>query len=142
MQVGLTTAAAGLPDAQLISTLARKVDEVDAMTTAMAQLFVYGHDLDIRTLFTRAAGPQDYANIPPTRFRRKEHWLDAHFSGDASVMMPGNHVALPDGRHVGVRAAGETDLAALVKAAAAAVIPDAQLTAPSSGRCPPRTPGW
>ncbi|BBZ11505.1 polyketide synthase Pks13 [Mycobacterium branderi] len=130
MQVGLTTAAAGLPDAQLISTLARKVDEVDAMTTAMAQLFVYGHDLDIRTLFTRAAGPQDYANIPPTRFRRKEHWLDAHFSGDASVMMPGNHVALPDGRHVWEYAPrGETDLAALVKAAAAAVIPDAQLTA-------------
>ncbi|ORV08420.1 polyketide synthase Pks13 [Mycobacterium celatum] len=130
MQVGLTTAAAGLPDAQLISTLARKVDEVDAMTTAMAQLFVYGHDLDMRTLFTRAAGPEDYANIPPTRFRRKEHWLDAHFSGDASVMMPGNHVALPDGRHVWEYAPrGETDLAALVKAAAAAVIPDAQLTA-------------
>lgn len=130
MQVGLTTAAAGLPDAQLISTLARKVDEVDAMTTAMAQLFVYGHDLDIRRLFTRAAGPEDYANIPPTRFRRKEHWLDAHFSGDASVMMPGNHVALPDGRHVWEYAPrGATDLAALVKAAAAAVIPDAQLTA-------------
>lgn len=130
MQVGLTTAAAGLPDAQLIATLARKQDEVDAMTTAMAQLFVHGHDLDIRTLFTRAAGPEDYANIPPTRFRRKEHWLDAHFSGDASVMMPGNHVALPDGRHVWEYAPrGATDLAALVKAAAAAVIPDAQLTA-------------
>ncbi|MGH3544303.1 MAG: acyltransferase domain-containing protein, partial [Mycobacterium sp.] len=74
MQVGLTTAAAGLPDAQLIPTLARKQDDVDAMTSAMAQLFVYGHDLDIRTLFPRAAGPGDYANIPPTRFKRKEHW--------------------------------------------------------------------
>lgn len=130
MQVGLTTAAAGLPDAQLIPTLARKQDEVDAMTSAMAQLFVYGHDLDMRTLFSRASGPQDYANIPPTRFRRKEHWLDAHFSGDASVMMPGNHVATPDGRHVWEYAPrGETDLAALVKAAAAQVFPDAQLTA-------------
>ncbi|MBO0864552.1 MAG: acyltransferase domain-containing protein, partial [Mycobacterium sp.] len=130
MQVGLTTAAAGLPDAQLIPTLARKTDDVDAMTSAMAQLFVYGHDLDIRTLFTRAGGPEDYANIPPTRFRRKEHWLDAHFSGDASVIMPGNHVATPDGRHVWEYAPrGETDLAALVKAAAAQVLPDAQLTA-------------
>ncbi|WP_372458176.1 polyketide synthase Pks13 [Mycobacterium fragae] len=130
MQVGLTTAAAGLPDAQLIPTLARKQDEVDAMTSAMAQLFVYGHDLDVRTLFSRASGPEDYANIPPTRFRRKEHWLDAHFSGDASVMMPGNHVATPDGRHVWEYAPrGETDLAALVKAAAAQVFPDAQLTA-------------
>ena len=96
MQVGLTTAAAGLHDAQLIATLARKQDEVDSMTTAMAQLFVHGHDLDFRTLF----GKGEYANIPPTRFRRKPHWLDAKFTGDSSVMMPGNHVATPDGRHV------------------------------------------
>ena len=51
MQVGLTTASAGLHDAQLIPTLARKQDEVDSMTSAMAQLFVHGHDLDFRTLF-------------------------------------------------------------------------------------------
>src|SRR5277367_2065404 len=134
MQVGLTTAAAGLPDAQLIPTLARKQDDVDAMTSAMAQLFVLGHDLDIRTLFPRRpagpAAPEDYANVPPTRFRRKEHWLNAHFSSDGSVLMPGTHVAMPDGRHVweyAPRAA--TDLAALVKAAATQVLPDAQLTA-------------
>ena len=53
MQVGLTTASAGLHDAQLIATLARKQDEVDSMTTAMAHLFVYGHDLDFRTHFER-----------------------------------------------------------------------------------------
>jgi polyketide synthase 13 len=130
MQIGLTAAAAGLPDAQLIATLARKQDDVDAMTSAMAQLFVYGHDLDIRTLFTRAAGPQDYALIPPTRFRRKEHWLNAHFSGDGSVLMPGTHVAMPDGRHVWEYAPREaTDLSALVKAAATQVLPDAQLVA-------------
>jgi polyketide synthase 13 len=133
MQVGLTTAAAGLPDAQLIPTLARKQDEVDSMTQAMAQLYVHGHDLDMRTLFTRASGaggPEDFANIPPTRFKRKEHWLDAHFSGDGSVIMPGTHVALPDGRHVWEYAPrGETDLAALVKAAAAQVLPDVQLIA-------------
>lgn len=126
MQVGLTTAAAGLHDAQLIATLARKQDEVDSMTTAMAQLFVHGHDLDFRTLFTRG----DYANIPPTRFRRKPHWLEARFSGDGSVMIPGTHVAMPDGRHVWEYSPkGETDLAALVKAAAVQVLPDAKLTA-------------
>ena len=130
MQIGLTTAAAGLPDAQLIPTLARKQDDVESMISAMAQLFVFGHDLDIRTLFTRAAGPEDFANIPPTKFRRKEHWLDAHFSGDGSVLMPGTHVAMPDGRHVWEYAPrGETDLAALVKAAATQVLPDAVLTA-------------
>jgi polyketide synthase 13 len=126
MQVGLTTAAAGLHDAQLIATLARKQDEVDSMTSTMAQLFVHGHDLDFRTMFERG----EYANIPPTRFRRKPHWLDAKFTGDSSVMMPGNHVATPDGRHVWEYAPkGQADLGALVKAAAAQVVPDAKLTA-------------
>ncbi|BBY23885.1 polyketide synthase Pks13 [Mycobacterium stomatepiae] len=130
MQVGLTTASAGLHDAQLIPTLARKQDEVESIVSTLAQLYVYGHDLDIRTMFSRAHGPQDYAHIPPTRFKRKEHWLDAHFSGDSSILMPGNHVALPDGRHVWEYAPREkTDLAALVQSAAATVLPDAQLSA-------------
>ena len=134
MQVGLTTAAAGLHDAQLIATLARKQDEVDSMTTAMATLFVHGHDLDFRTLFPRRsrglAGALDFADIPPTKFRRKPHWLDAHFTGDSSAVVPGNHVATPDGRHVfEYSPRGATDLAALVKAAAAAVLPDAKLVA-------------
>ncbi|HEV7419032.1 MAG TPA: polyketide synthase Pks13 [Mycobacterium sp.] len=126
MQVGLTTASAGLHDAQLIATLARKQDEVDSMATAMAQLFAHGHDLDFRTLFP--AG--EYAAIPPTRFRRKPHWLDVRFSGDGSALVPGTHVAMPDGRHVWEYAPrGATDLAALVKAAAVQVLPDAKLTA-------------
>jgi polyketide synthase 13 len=126
MQVGLTTASAGLHDGQLIATLARKQDEVESMVAAMAQLYVYGHDLDLRTLFE--AG--DYAHIPPTRFRRKPHWLDVQFTGDSAVMMPGNHVATPDGRHVWeYLPKGQTDLAALVKSAAAQVLPDAKLTA-------------
>ncbi|MCB0949934.1 MAG: acyltransferase domain-containing protein, partial [Mycobacterium sp.] len=134
MQVGLTTAAAGLHDAQLIATLARKQDEVDSMTTAMAQLFVHGHDLDLRTLFPRSstglAGALDFADIPPTQFRRKPHWLDVHFTGDSSAVIPGNHVATPDGRHVfEYLPRGATDLAALVKATAAAVLPDTRLVA-------------
>ncbi|MEE6167367.1 MULTISPECIES: polyketide synthase Pks13 [unclassified Mycolicibacterium] len=134
MQVGLTTATAGLHDAQLIPTLARKQDEVASMVTAMAHLFVHGHDLDIRTLFPRKstglAGALDFANIPPTRFKRKQHWLDAHFTGDSSAVMPGNHVATPDGKHVWeFMPKGTIDLAALVKAAAAQVLPDAKLTA-------------
>ncbi|WP_165617841.1 polyketide synthase Pks13 [Mycobacterium syngnathidarum] len=134
MQVGLTTASAGLHDAQLIATLARKQDEVESMVTAMAHLFVHGHDLDLRTLFPRKstglAGALDFANIPPTKFKRKQHWLDAHFTGDSSAVMPGNHVATPDGKHVWEFVSkGTADLAALVKAAAAQVLPDARLTA-------------
>ena len=134
MQVGLTTADAGLHDAQLIATLARKQDDADAMTAAMAQLYVYGHDLDLRTLFPREVqgpvSPAEFADIPPTSFKRKPHWLDARFSGDATGVMPGSHVALPDGRHVFEFAGrGDTDLAALVKAAAAVVIADSTLVA-------------
>src|SRR6202035_475557 len=59
-----------------------------------------------------------------------ELWLNAHFSGDGSVLMPGTHVAMPDGRHVWEYAPrDETDLAALVRAAATQVLPDAVLTA-------------
>ncbi len=135
MQVGLTTAAAGLHDAQLIGTLARKQDEADSMTAAMAQLFTYGHDLDLRTLFPRKsrglAGALDFANIPPTRFRRKPHWLEAKFTGDSSTLMPGNHVATPDGRHVWeyFPKDGSVNLGALVKAAATQVLPDAKVIA-------------
>jgi polyketide synthase 13 len=136
MQVGLTTASAGLHDAQLIATLARKQDEVDSMTTAMATLFVHGHDLDFRTLFVRGG----YASIPPTRFKRKPHWLDVNFAGDSAAVLPGGRVATPDGRHVweyaprrGERSDGKggsaTDLATLVRAAATQVLPDAKLTA-------------
>ncbi len=133
MQVGLTTAAAGLHDAQLIPTLARKADEVDSMTAAMAQLYVNGHDLDFRTLFSPASGPHAHANVPPTRFRRKPHWLQAQFTGDGSVMMPGSHVATPDGRHLWEYApkAGAdfaNELPTLVKSAAAQVLPGAALT--------------
>ena len=136
MQVGLTTAAAGLHDGQLIATLARKQDEVDSMVSAMAQLYVYGHDLDFRTLFppvprvSPGSTPEAFAAIPPTRFKRKEHWLNARFSADGSALIPGTHVAMPDGRHVWEYAADTTtDLSGLVKAAAVQVLPDAALTA-------------
>jgi polyketide synthase 13 len=100
------------------------------MTTAMAQLFVHGHDLDFRTLFSRASDASGYADIPPTKFRRKPHWLDVRFSADGSGILPGTHVAMPDGRHVWEYAPrSATDLGALVKAAAAVVLPDAKLTA-------------
>src|SRR5262249_38280822 len=51
-------------------------------------------------------------------------------SGSGAIIMPGNHIALPDGRHVWDYAPkGLTDLAGLVKAAATQILPDAQLTA-------------
>ncbi len=132
MQVGLTTMASGLPDAQLIATLARKEDEVESMVKAMAQLYVHGHALDPRTLFSRAAKSADYAPIPATEFKRKPHWLPAHFSADGSTRIPGTHVSLPDGKHVwewSPREVAGVDFAELVKTAATSVLPGARLTA-------------
>lgn len=132
MQVGLTTMASGLPDAQLIATLARKEDEVESMVKAMAQLYVHGHALDPRTLFSRAAKSSDYAPIPATEFKRKPHWLPAHFSADGSTRIPGTHVSLPDGKHVwewSPREVAGVDFAELVKTAATSVLPGAQLIA-------------
>ncbi|AMT69179.1 polyketide synthase [Mycobacteroides immunogenum] len=141
MQVGLTTMSSGLPDAQLIATLARKEDEVESMVKAMAQLYVHGHALDPRTLFSRAAKSADYAPIPATEFKRKPHWLPAHFSADGSTRIPGTHVSLPDGKHVWEWNPGTSGLATfnseaaanafaeLVKTAATSVLPGAQLTA-------------
>lgn len=132
MQVGLTTMASGLPDAQLIATLARKEDEVESMVKAMAQLYVHGHALDPRTLFSRAAKSSDYAPIPATEFKRKPHWLPAHFSADGSTRIPGTHVSLPDGKHVwewSPREVAGVDFAELVKTTATSVLPGAQLTA-------------
>ncbi|OHT83070.1 polyketide synthase Pks13 [Mycobacteroides saopaulense] len=131
MQVGLTTMSSGLPDAQLIATLARKEDEVESMIKSMAQLYVHGHALDPRTLFGKAAKPSDYAPIPPTEFKRKEHWLPAHFSVDGVTRIPGTHVSLPDGKHVWEwqPGAAQINFPELVKAAAVSVLPDAQLTA-------------
>ena len=133
MQVGLTTASAGLHDAQLIPTLARKQDEVESMISTMAQLYVYGHDLDIRTLFTarrRTAGLREHPADPVQ--------AQGALAGRALLRRQqlGDHAGHPRRAagwppRLGVHASAglTTDLAALVKAAAAEVLPDAQLTA-------------
>ena len=47
MQVAATTFAVGLHDAQLIGTLKRKEDESAGVLSALAQLYVYGHAVDV-----------------------------------------------------------------------------------------------
>ena len=131
MQVGLTTADAGLHDAQLIPTLARKQDEVESIISTLAQLYVYGHAPGHPNAVQPVpAGPQDFATIPPTRFKRKEHWLDVHFlrrrlDPACRARTSRCRTAATSGS---TRPARTTDLADLVKLAASQVIPDAQLT--------------
>ncbi|RDI61707.1 polyketide synthase Pks13 [Nocardia pseudobrasiliensis] len=131
MQVLGTTFAAGVHNAALIPTLKRKEDDSANIISALAQLYVQGHPVDLTSLLS--AG--DYADIPRTAFLRKEYWpkvglgLGVLGSGTGG-QLPGSHVALPDGRHAWeVSAAAVTDLAALVNAAAAQVLSDVSLGA-------------
>ncbi|WP_072844482.1 polyketide synthase Pks13 [Rhodococcus tukisamuensis] len=126
MSVAATAFDAGLHDAQLIPTLKRKEDEQLGVLTALAQLYVHGHKVDLPSLFEAGA----FANPPRTAFLRKEHWLDIRIGASGSGRPPGAHVALPDGRHVWeVAADAVTDLNELVTAAAAQVLADVTLTA-------------
>ncbi|WP_174562539.1 polyketide synthase Pks13 [Nocardia acidivorans] len=122
MQVLGTTFAAGVHNAALIPTLKRKEDESAAVISALAQLYVQGHAVDLSSLLT--AG--DYADVPRTAFVRKQYWPKVSLAADSgSGRIPGSHVALPDGRHVWeVQAPAVTDLVALVKSAAAQVLSD------------------
>lgn len=141
MQVMGTTFAAGVHNAALIPTLKRKEDEAAGIITALAQLYVNGHYVDLPSLVPAGGG---YADVPRTAFVRKQYWPKASggFGGGAgNTRVPGAHVALPDGRHVWeVQASAVTDLTALVHAAAAQVLSDvtvgasvAHLALPLSG---------
>ncbi len=126
MQVAATTFAAGLHNPQLIGTLKRKEDEELGVLTALAQLYVYGHKVDVASLFE----PGDYADIPRTAFIKKPYWIDARMNSGGSGRVPGSHVALPDGRHVWeVNAAVASDLGSLVTFAASQVLSDVALGA-------------
>ncbi|MGF6881637.1 polyketide synthase 13 [Nocardia sp. GAS34] len=127
MQVLGTTFAAGAHNAALIPTLKRKEDEAAGVVSALAQLYVQGHRVDLMSLL----GAGEYADIPRTAFLRKEYWPKVSIAtGSGSGRMPGSHVAMPDGRHAWeVQAAAVTDLGALAQSAAAQVLSDVQLGA-------------
>ncbi|WP_280271159.1 polyketide synthase Pks13 [Nocardia wallacei] len=127
MQVLGTTFAAGVHNAALIPTLKRKEDEAAGIISALAQLYVQGHRVDLSSLLP--AG--DFADIPRTAFLRKEYWPTVTIaSGGGTGRAPGSHVALPDGRHAWeVSAAAVTDLSGLVSSAAAQVLSDVAVEA-------------
>lgn len=122
MQVLGTTFAAGVHDAALIPTLKRKEDEAAGIISALAQLYVHGHAVDLFSL----VGAGDYADVPRTAFLRKEYWPKVSMaSGSGSGRAPGAHVAMPDGRHAWeVQAAAVAGLPELVAAAAGQVLTD------------------
>ncbi|QNG21617.1 type I polyketide synthase [Rhodococcus triatomae] len=127
MSVAASAFHSGLHDMQLIQTLKRKEDEPLGVLTALAQLYVHGHRVDLSSLLPAGAG---YAEIPRTSFQRKRFWLDHRIGSASNSRVPGAHVSLPDGRHVWeVQADAVSDIESLVTAAAAQVLSDVALTA-------------
>ncbi|WP_282706446.1 polyketide synthase Pks13 [Rhodococcus pyridinivorans] len=126
MSVAATAFDAGVQDGQFIQTLKRKEDESLGVLTALAQLYVHGQSVDLRTLLPEG----DYADLPRTAFLRKPYWVDASIGTSGNGRAPGARVALPDGRYVWeVQASAVTDAAELVVAAASQVLSDVTLTA-------------
>ncbi|MFJ9370320.1 polyketide synthase Pks13 [Nocardia sp. NPDC101769] len=127
MQVLGTTHAAGVHNAALIPTLQRREDDSANVVSALAQLYVQGHPVNLSSLLPDG----DYADIPRTAFLRKPYWPKVSIAaGSGSAWMPGSHVAWPDGRHGWeVQADAVQDLATLAHAAARQVLPDVCLDA-------------
>ncbi|GIZ96988.1 polyketide synthase [Tsukamurella sp. TY48] len=133
ISVAAVTFGSGIQDAALIQTLKRKEDEPGTIMTALANVFVRGHDVNVASLF----GPGRYAPIPRTKFQRKEIWIQTSLPDGGSGVVPGGHVALPDGRHVwqldgGALTLGdgtEIGLVELARMAAAQVLDGAAVTA-------------
>ncbi|MFW0786237.1 polyketide synthase Pks13 [Gordonia sp. CPCC 206044] len=126
ISVAAVTFSAGLHDAELVETLRRKEDESYGLVNALMKLYVHGHGVHVGSLFGTGA----FADIPRTRFERKDFWLKAQLSSGSSGKVPGSHVALPDGRHAWeVGAPAVTDPRELVRAAAAQVLADATVGA-------------
>ncbi|MFT4043894.1 MAG: polyketide synthase Pks13 [Gordonia sp. (in: high G+C Gram-positive bacteria)] len=127
ISVAAVTFSAGIHDAELIETLRRKEDESFGVVNALMKLYVHGHRVNVGSLF----GAGNFADIPRTRFNRKDYWLTATVSGGSSAArIPGSHVSLPDGRHAWeVNAAAVTDPRELARAAAASVLVDVSVGA-------------
>ncbi|MFC0316216.1 polyketide synthase Pks13 [Gordonia phosphorivorans] len=130
ISVAAAAFGAGIHNAELIETLRRKEDENVGLLTALMKLWVHGHPVEVGALF--GVGQElPYANVPRTSFERKHYWLTATVnSGSGLTVMPGAHVALPDGRHAfEVAATVVTDPRELVLAAAKQVLTEPAVVA-------------
>ncbi|WP_342318570.1 polyketide synthase Pks13 [Corynebacterium mayonis] len=86
-----TAFSVGKPDAQLLFTTKRKVDEVSSIMDLAAKLYVQGENVD----FTGFYGPGKVIPAPATPLRRNRLWTKARPSASATSLL-GAKVTLPD----------------------------------------------
>ena len=115
------------PDTQLLFALKRKVDAGESLLELAAKLYVTG----VPVQFTKLLGASELRRVylPHTQFRRQRYWTTARPQA-GSTRLPGARISLPDGTIAfGIHADQVPSSVALVELAAAAVYPDASLSA-------------
>lgn len=121
-----TAFASGKPDAQLLYTMKRKVDEVESLVDLAAKLYVQGQDVDFSAIY----GSGDVISAPFTQFKQIQHWTKARPNSGGASTLPGVRVVLPDGKTAfGAQADQVFSPHQLIEAAAEAVAPGSRVVA-------------
>ncbi|MCZ9291172.1 polyketide synthase Pks13 [Corynebacterium lehmanniae] len=120
-----TAFAAGKPDAQLLYTTKRKVDELESVLDLAAKLYVNGMGVDFGAFY----GVGDVVQAPKTVFKQVDHWTPARPSSSRASLL-GSRVTLPGGEVAFSTAADQIfSPHQLIESAAAEVSPDARVVA-------------
>ncbi|HIW95849.1 MAG TPA: alpha/beta fold hydrolase [Candidatus Corynebacterium gallistercoris] len=80
-------------ESKLLFLLKRKEPAEQTFLAALAELYVLGEDIDLKTL----AGPGARADVPGVHWNLARHWTNARPSSGNLVDLPGTRVNLPDG---------------------------------------------
>lgn len=121
-----TAFSVGKPDAQLLYTLKRKVDEVDSLRDLVVKMYAAGQNVDFGAFY----GAGKVISAPHTRFKQNKYWTAARPSAGGSSALPGARVNLPDGKIAfGAQADQVFSPHQLIEAAAEIVTPGSSILA-------------
>ena len=120
-----TAFAAGQPDAQLLFTTKRKVDELESLLDLAAKLYAGGVPVDFGAFY----GAGKVIDAPKMAFKQVDHWTPARPSS-ASTSLLGSRVTLPSGEVAFATAADQVfSPHQLIESAAAEVAEGARVVA-------------
>ncbi|WP_034984415.1 polyketide synthase Pks13 [Corynebacterium jeikeium] len=126
-------------DSKLMFLLKRKEPVSQTLLSTLAELYVQGADLNLKTLAggSRASLPK----VPGTQWNLQRHWTSARPSSGPAVDLPGARVDLPDGRVVFSVPAEDVPSIELLAEAAAEVLADGATVAATRDHAPLPTAG-